>query len=290
MSSLFHRFLQKVPITTFQESKEAGLRQFHFSLPYNMHYWYFNIVNPTQREVFSYILTRTATPHTYANDEVMKTDQGWYYNVCSDFKKKSFFSKNKEVILTKDSIQAEDFLCEMNGKSWIFMFDGKEFVFDELLGDSYYSNLGGMYWWCCMNFRERKTNTYFQFQNVFKRGPIPSMNWLHYYLDDGTYLKTFTTPRIPLTPFRVNNTELHIQSIHEDTEMIRYVTKKDDLFFTIEFEKGYHVDFNYTPPFSPTWHYIQYSPKIKRIETNLPKINASQKGSGILELDRGWSF
>jgi hypothetical protein len=253
-----------------------------------MHYWYFNIVTPKTRENYTYILANVSTP-TRLNDVDIPREKDRYISILSDFLCEHSLVEEKQVEIEDNTLKTDNFQFTIKDGKAIVHLQDQEIIFDRVLTDSYVDKIGGLYDWSSINFGNG--HQYMNAESVMKRGPLPPWNWLHFFLEDGTYIKTFNLPFHHLTPLRVNDTELYIQNIIYGDSTVKYLAKKDDKYFTITLGLDKFKAHNeYSPLFSPCWKYDQYSPSLIEIDTNLDGINPKQAGGGIMEIARGWSF
>lgn len=212
-----------------------------------------------------------------------------YVNVLSDFRVEKVSVEEKKVEVTSSKLQTDNFLFEVNDGKVKVCLDDQEYVFDRLLTDSYVDHMGPLYEWGSANFGNGEQ--YMNAESVMKRGPLIPWNWLHFFLEDGTYIKVFDLPFNKNTPLRVNDIQLSIVNIKYTPSTVLYRAKKNNTYFDIEIGLDKFKSHNkYSPIFSSSWVYDQYSPYLIKIDTNLEGINVNQKGGGILELARGWSF
>jgi hypothetical protein len=254
--------------------------------PYGMHYWYFNIVTPSTQENYSYILANVMMP-AKLNGAKVSREKDAYYSVLSDFKNENMIFKQEKVEVTTSKIETDNFFFTIKNGQGIIRLNGQEFRFNKLLPDSTINSLGPLYDWSSVNLGNGKN--YLNAENVMKRGPLPPWNWLHFFLEDGTFIETFDLPFQRSIPLQVNNTQLIIQKINYTSSSVQYFAKKDDLYFNIYFDLDtFKARNTYSPFLSPSWTYDQYSPHLLKIETNLEGININQRGGGILEIAKGW--
>ena len=276
---------RKQLFTHVNEMKSGLVKQWKL-IPYAMHYWYFNVVDLDTKRNYSYILARS-NAEVLLNGAVFAHKPNVYTSVCADFYEHRLHIQEKNVTIEQDVLCADDFRFGVQDNKTLLQFEDKQFVFDRLLSDCYWANFLDIYAWYNLNARHK--NTYLNVNNVIVRGPLVPWNWLHFYFEDGTYVKVFSAVGQKKV-LRLNEDYFALEYIKDEPDTISYRATKGDIFFELVIRKEFRAQLSYRPKFSPVWKYDQINTTLESVKTNLQGFNTGQHGSGILELTRGFSW
>jgi len=265
---------------------KSGLLKSWKLWPYSMHYWYFNIIDPGTKHNYSYILARSNAEITL-NGKRVSPRPGIYTGVLVDFYGEHMEVFEQPVRVEGDTLCGDDFYFGIHDNHARIGFKGHEFTFDKVLSDSYWANFYGLYDW--YNLNASRDNAYLCVNNVIARGPMVPWNWLHFYFEDGTYVKVFSALAQKKT-LRLNDEYFQLDRIEENAQTIAYHATQGDCYFDLVLRKSYRAPLNYKPRLSPAWQYDQLNILLESVKTNIPGFNTQQQGSGILELTSGFSF
>jgi hypothetical protein len=245
-----------------------------------MHYWYFNVIDVTKGNVYSYILARNRVG-TRLNEQWHWLEEDEYLVMLADFSARRFEITETRVVASEGVLLANAFELRIKEDKVFFTFKENSFVFDTLLADSYQMQAMGAYG--LYNLNAGGDGVYFIAQNVMKQGPLGPWNWLHFYFEDGTYVKVFTVVGLN-RKLVLGNETWQLEDIQDLGESVVYRARQDDKFFHLEVEKLYTASAVYQPRFSPPWKYNQVGVSLRSVKTNVPRFDPLMRGMGIMEV------
>ncbi len=276
---------RKQHFTHINQMKSGLVRQWKLA-PYAMHYWYFNVVDLDTRRNYSYILARS-NAEVLLNGSLFAPKPDVYTSVCVDFSEQRVDIQEKIVKIERDTLCADDFQFGVQDNKTYLNFGTKQFAFERMLSDSYWANFLDIYAWYNLNASHK--NAYLNVNNVIVRGPLIPWNWLHFYFEDGTYVKVFSAVGQKKT-LRLNDDYFALDYIRDEPDTISYRATKGDTFFELTIRKGFRAALTYKPKFSPAWQYDQINTSLVSVKTNIEGFDVGQYGGGILELTKGFSW
>jgi hypothetical protein len=273
------------PLENFADLRYGFLKQWKL-MPYAMHYWYFNVIDPVGDCTFSYVLARSNAV-TVLNGTRVDPQPDTYTGVFIDFVNCVSEVKQTKVSVKATTLKTDEFDFGIGESETYLRYQDRIFRFNKLLPDSYLANFLGIYEWYSLNCNGDKF--YCVGNNAIVRGPLMPWSWLHFYFEDGTHVKVFNALG-QRKVLRLNQYELPLHNVSNDGKIITFSAGSRDCYLELALEKGFSFPLTYQPRLSPIWQYDQIGVTLKSVKTNLPGFNDQQKGRGILELTSGFSF
>ena len=283
--SISKRFVNTKQLTDLDMFQD-GLYQKWAMWPYGMHYWYFNVIDVNKSNVYSYILARNQVG-TRLNEQWHWLEEDEYVVMAADFSARRFEITETSVAAGEGSLLADGFELRIKENKVYLMFEENSFVFDTLLADSYQMQAMGAYG--LYNLNAKGDGVYLIAQNVMKQGPLGPWNWLHFYFEDGTYVKVFKVAGLN-RKLLLGDEVWQLEDIQDLGERVLYRARREGMYFHLEVEKVYTASAEYQPRFSPQWTYNQVGVVLRSVKTNVAEFNSLQKGMGIMELATGLSL
>src|SRR5260221_1267356 len=108
---------------SLKELNEGFLKRWNL-LPYSMHYWYFNVIDPVDNCASSYILARSNTVITF-NGQRVDPQPDVYTGVYIDFSGRATEVKQTKITVADGMLQSDDLAFGIKGDKTHFRFRNK---------------------------------------------------------------------------------------------------------------------------------------------------------------------
>lgn len=251
--------------------------------PYGLQYWYFNYFDLDTKDSFTLLIVTSKTK-TKLNTTWYDLNTQDHIVIYSDFKQNLVTEKKQHITVSKDKISSEYFFFELDDEQKVsFKYKNYQLEMIEPYVEHTVIDLKILNHY---NISYQKDRSYFFAQNVHVHTPLVPWGWLHFMLEDGTYVKVFSLFGQQVTCF-INDQKFKIAKVTDTSETRRFLLKKDEKYLDITVKKNNHSTMKYKPQFSPTWTYNQIGVELQQLETNIDAIKNVKSGIGVLEIAEG---